>query len=125
MITDGGHVTADSAANRTGLYCEGSRPDTTFVSDLTQGVPGGSGFLVVGTARARVAKIVAHLQGVAAPVTVTTVPAPGVDRSIYVLPVAAGTVPDIDFDLYDASGRKIGSADNHSMPPNLPSNQDS
>lgn len=119
LITDGGRD-RDAALGDMLLYCDVSSVGEYLLNAMQDDVPGGSGNLAIGTAPAQVAKIVARVEGVADPVTVQTVPAPGADGTvIYIVPAGTRISPKIDFDEYDAQGTKIGSFDNHSHPSNM------
>lgn len=78
----------------------------------------GAGTLQMGMVKSDVAKIVAHVDGVA-PVTVTTVPAPGfAEQAFYFIPIPKDEQGfGVTFDEYDAQGVKIGTFDNSTPKP--------
>lgn len=95
------------------LYCLPGVAEGYEVEDLPWEIKNGAGTLDVGTVSARVAKIVAHIDGVPAPVTVATVPAPGVPgTAIFIVPSSGEVSAHIVIDEYDAAGVEIGSWDN-------------
>jgi len=72
----------------------------------------GAGTLQMGMVKSDVAKIVAHVDGLA-PVTVGTVPAPGfAEQAFYFIPIAKDQGFRVILDEYDAQGVKIGTYDN-------------
>ena len=78
----------------------------------------GAGTLQMGTVASNVAKVVAHVDGLA-PISVNTVPAPGLEQeAFYFIPVPKDDQGfRVSFDEYDAQGTKIGSFDNWTPSP--------
>lgn len=76
-----------------------------------------AGTLQMGMVKADVAKVVAHVDGLA-PVTAETIPAPGLpQQAFYFLPIAKDNGFGVTFDEYDAHGVKIGTFDNSTPKP--------
>ena len=91
-------------------YCLPGSAGDYAVYQFGGGIKGGTGILAVGLAPARVAKVVAQVTGVAAPITVDTVPAPGVpDAMLYFIPIPQLDTVHATYDGYDAKGRLVGS----------------
>ena len=76
-----------------------------------------AGTVQMGMVKADVAKVVAHVAGLA-PVTAETIPAPGLpEQAFYFLPIAKDNGFGVTFDEYDAQGVKIGTFDNSTPAP--------
>lgn len=81
---------------------------------------GGAGTVQMGMVPSGVAKIVAHVDGLA-PVTGDTVPAPGLKgQAFYFLSIPKDTGFRVSFDEYNAQGVKIGSFNNWTPVPGVP-----
>jgi hypothetical protein len=112
LISEDGHAIDPSMGDRL-LYCVPGDVRGFRAEDLTDTIPNGAGTMVVGTVPAAVAKVVAHVDGITAPITTATLPAPGASAaSIYIVPVPLETMAHTVFDEYDKQGVKIGSWDN-------------
>lgn len=97
------------------LYCLPGVAQGYRLEEMAYAIKNGAGSLAMGTISADVAKLVVHVDGVAAPITVATVPAPGVaGTAIYIVPVPADDAVHMVFDKYDAAGHKTGTFDNNS-----------
>ncbi|MBS2532471.1 hypothetical protein KGQ20_06770 [Catenulispora sp. NF23] len=85
--------------------------------------PSGAGTLQMGMVPANVAKVVAHVDGLA-PVSAATIPAPGLnDEAFYFLPIPKDDQGfRVSFDEYDTQGVKIGSFNNWTPAPGQPPN---
>ncbi|WP_194896709.1 hypothetical protein [Catenulispora pinisilvae] len=83
--------------------------------------PSGAGTLQMGMVPANVAKVVAHVDGLA-PVSATTIPAPGLnDEAFYFLPILKNDQGfRVSFDEYNTQGVKIGNFNNWTPAPGQP-----
>lgn len=121
LISEDGRIIDPDMGDRL-LYCIPGNVEGYRAEDLKDTIPNGAGTMVVGTVPARVVKMVVHVAGVAAPITVGTVPAPGAPvAAIYIVPVPQDIMGAATFDEYDGQGDHIGTFDNTSplgMQPN-------
>lgn len=114
LISENGHIIDPNLGDRL-LYCIPGNVEGYRAEDLTDTIPNGAGTMAVGTVPARVAKMVVHVDGLAAPITVDTVPAPGAPvAAVYIVPVPQERMGAATFDEYDAQGDHIGTFDNTS-----------
>lgn len=121
LISENGHIIDPNMGDRL-LYCIPGNVEGYRAEDLKDTIPNGAGTMVVGTVPARVVKMVVHVAGIAAPITVDTVPAPGASAAaIYIVAVPQDIMGAATFDEYDVHGDHIGTLDNTSplgMQPN-------
>ena len=116
VVSEDGRTPDPSLGDRL-LYCLPGPVQGYMLEEMQYDIQRGAGNVGIGTVPADVAKIVAHVGGSSAPVTVATVPAPGApDSAIFIIPVS-GISPSIAFDEYNAQGVKIGSWNNSAPNP--------
>jgi hypothetical protein len=91
-------------------YCVPELGPQYAVWQFGAGINGGVGMLAVGSAPSKVTRVVVHATGVPDPITVQTVPAPGLPgRVLYLVPVPREDTVHATFDGYDAQGKLVGS----------------
>lgn len=120
VITVDGRVSSAGGAP-TIAYCLPMKTQASYPwayqDTLQYDYKNGAGTLQMGMLPAGVAKVVAHVDGLA-PVSADTVPAPGdAAHAFYFLPIPKDQGFRVSFDEYDAQGGKIGTFNNWTLNP--------